>query len=543
MHDHDSGRGDGRHHQPASVPGGRDPLDPGGWDRSEVAAALDPQRIGPDRHSAVASGNCVLVGSTGPFATLAGRHALEAGASATDAVLTTAFTQIALALGSWVSYAGLLGMVHHEAATGDTSTVSAGFATFAAETHPSEIPPAPTPSGRTALVPGFVAGAYAAHQRSGRLPWARLWSPARHLLERGVPVSPHLARLLDLRSDVLTRTGEGRAAFAPDGRLPRAGELVHQPRLAATLAALAEHGPDWMYRGPWAEHFVESVRRDGGHASLEDLAAYRARSSDPARGSFAGHEIATLPAPDTGGVDLLAALALLDGAGVGEPSRDPDAMIGLLSALDSAPTSAGGHSDYVVAVDSRGNVAALCHSVNTAMWGTTGIVVDGIPIPDPAAFQQRALAHLAPGDHLPMPVEPAIALLHGRPVLACSSIGIGLHPATVLGLHRTLALGQPLAAAVDAPLVHGPDIVAGDSVTSLLAHRREGANPGRVLDDRFPLACVAAARDAGHTVTRRPADDPMLPRGFWAAVTTDPPHGRHIGARTPYGQGPVRTTS
>jgi gamma-glutamyltranspeptidase / glutathione hydrolase len=516
----------------------RDPLDPGRWDRDEVARALDPRRIGPDPRPADASGRAVLVGSTGPFATLAGRHALDAGGSATDAVLTTAFTQIALSLGSWVSYAGLFGMVHHDASTGATSTVSAGFGTFAGETRPADIPAAPTPSGRTALVPGFVAGAHAAHARSGRLPWARLWSPARAVVERGIPVGAHLAHLLDLRGDVLTRTAEGRSAFAPGGHLPRAGELAVQPRLAATLTALAEQGPDWMYRGPWAEHFVAAVRGDGGFASPDDLAGYRARCADPARGAFAGHEIATLPAPDTGGTELLAALARLDAAGVAEPATDPAALVGLLAALDRAPT-AGSHSDYVVAVDARGDVAALCHSINTAMWGTTGLVVDGIPIPDPAAFQQAALARLTPGEHLPMPVEPAIATRDGRPVLACSSIGVGLHPATVLGLHRVLALGRPVAAAVGAPGVHGHDIVVGDSVTSAVATRHDD-DPARVLDDRFPEACVAAARAAGHRVVTRSADDPTLPRGFWAAVTADPTTGRWAGARTSHGQGPVR---
>jgi gamma-glutamyltranspeptidase/glutathione hydrolase len=54
---------------------------------------------------------------------------------------------------------------------------------------------------------------------------------------------------------------------------------------------------------------------------------------------------------------------------------------------------------------------------------------------------------------------------------------------------------------------------------------------------------IAAARDAGYAVTTRSADDPRMPRGFWAAITTDPDTGTHSGARTPYGQGPVRTTS
>ena len=72
----------------------------------------------------------------------------------------------------WVSYAGIVSVIHYEAATGKVDTLSAGFGTCRAETDPASIPRPPSPSGRTALVPGFVAGAFAAHDRFGRLPWA-----------------------------------------------------------------------------------------------------------------------------------------------------------------------------------------------------------------------------------------------------------------------------------------------------------------------------------------------------------------------------------
>jgi hypothetical protein len=42
------------------------------------------------------------------------------------------------------------------------------------------------------------------------------------------------------------------------------------------------------------------------------------------------------------------------------------------------------HSDAVVAVDEEGNVAAICHTINTVLWGTTGIFVDGVSINDSA---------------------------------------------------------------------------------------------------------------------------------------------------------------
>lgn len=525
------------------TPPGNDPLDPTRWDRTEVTESLDPRRIDQDPSAASGAappGAPVLVGSTGPFATLAGRHALDAGGTATDAVLATAFTQIVLSLGSWVSFAGLLGMVQHDGRSGTTATVSAGFAPFRGEHSPTTIPTAPTPSGRTALVPGFVAGARAAHERAGSLPWEQLWSPARWVVERGVPIDDHLVRLLTIRADALTRTAEGRAAFAPEGALPRAGDRLRQPGLASTLEMLAAD-PGAMYRGAWAERFVDTVRREGGRASLDDLAGYRPLVSAPLVGRFAGHDVATLPAPDLGGAELLAALERLDAERtiVGDPADDPDALVPLLHALGDEHT--GSHSDFVVAVDRDGNVASLCHSINTAMWGTSGIVVDGVPVPDPAAFQQQAVAATPAGGHLPMPVEPAIALRDGRPVLACSSIGAGLHPATVLGLHRTLALGRPVAEAVAAPMVHAHDVAIGDSVTSVLTARTDGPI-SRVVDERLPDGALAAARAAGFAVVGRSADDRALPRGFWGAIGIDPTTGARSAGRTPFGQGPVRTT-
>jgi gamma-glutamyltranspeptidase / glutathione hydrolase len=550
----------------AAAPGA---LDPERWDAGEVRRALLLGAAGHDPRPATATGSRgMLVGSTGPFAHLAGAHALAAGGSAVDAVITTALTQIALAAGSWVSYAGLFSLLHIDGDTGQVSALSAGFGTLAGETDPGGIPPAPIPSGRSALVPGFVAGAHAAHQRFGRLPWAQLWTPSRHVAERGLPVGEHLAGMFASRAGVLTRTPEGRAVFAPDGRLPAAGDTFRQPALARSLGALAEHGPDWMYRGPWAERCTELVARDGGRARLADLAAYRPTWLRPAHGQFAGHDVSTLPAPDTGGIALLTALGLAEAADLGDPTADADALYWLIqivrqsasgrardtgdadirtlwqrmraagAALPHHPVPPGSHSDYVIAADPQGNLAAVCHSANTAIWGTTGIVVQGIPLPDPAAFQQPLLATLAPGAHLPMPVNPAIATRPGGPVLACSSIGTGLHPVTVQCLHAALRLGLDPATVVGRPLVHDADFVLGDSVTSAVALAADTPS-AQAVDDRFAPELLDRVRRRGQPVTPRTVTDPTLPRGFWGAVTRSPT-GELFGARTPYGQGPVR---
>ena len=46
------------------------------------------------------------------------------------------------------------------------------------------------------------------------------------------------------------------------------------------------------------------------------------------------------------------------------------------------PFPAFNHSDSIVVIDKFGNIAAMTHSINTHFWGGTGIIVDGVPLPD-----------------------------------------------------------------------------------------------------------------------------------------------------------------
>jgi gamma-glutamyltranspeptidase / glutathione hydrolase len=556
-------------------PFGTDALDPRGWDGAIVQSALrEAAAVAAEAGHAVGSGDRgIVVASTGAFATLAGQQALTAGGSAVDAALSTAFAQIGQCLGSWVSYAGIFSLIHYQAATGRIETLSAGFGTCKAETDPASIPRPPTPSGRTALVPGFVAGAFAAHDKFGRLPWASLWSPAIHLAEYGVPITAAFERIFDARADVLSRTAEAREAFTAQGRFPRSGDLFCQPALADTLSAIAQQGPDWMYRGPWARRFVELVGRDGGQVQLSDLADYQPLWGDSLSAEFGGHQVHTVPAPDTGGLALLVALSLIEAADLGDPTQDPSALYWLIRIIERSATEArwgsvsgvepdriaamwqqlrrgnnktahesgedASHSDFVVTVDADGNMAAVCHSINTGLWGTTGIVVDGIAIPDPATFQQAALARLAAGAHLPMPINPAIALRDGRPVLVCSSMGAGMHAVAVQQLNSVLRLGADIYTAVDQPLIHAIDIDVGASLTARVAALDPTQPVARAVDDRFDPALLNAVRERGQLISARARSDPALPRGYWGAIATGDTTPRYRAART-FGWGPIR---
>ena len=89
------------------------------------------------------------------------------------------------------------------------------------------------------------------------------------------------------------------------------------------------------------------------------------------------------------------------------------------------------HSDAIVVVDRWGDIAALVHSINTAVLGTTGIVVGGVPIADAASINKYRIARLKPGDRVPNEMSPIIVMKESKPVLATAAIGSSLTAETV----------------------------------------------------------------------------------------------------------------
>ncbi|HVV76750.1 MAG TPA: gamma-glutamyltransferase [Mycobacteriales bacterium] len=596
-------------------------LDPAGWPAEELALATEPLDLRDLQPALGESQRAMVLGSTGPFAQVAGRHVLEAGGSACDAAIATATTQIALASGAWVSYGGIFHLIHFDAATGEVSSLSAGFGTFRGETDAATIPPAGQPSGRTAMVPGFFAGVGAAHERFGRLPLAELLRPAIHVAETGTCVSESLAGAYKMRRDVLARTPEGCEIFLDaDGNPPAEGTTLRQPQLADTLRAIARDGVSHVYTGPWAKRFVELVTRDGGKVTEADLASYAPIWAEPIRTTFNGYEVCGPGLPDTGGVQLAEGLNLLEEAGLDDWLTSPESLYWLIQIARQGmvnavlppmqritreharatwkemqaagrfvgPTvlGAGTHSDLVVAVDSDGNCAAVCHSINTSMFGTTGIFVDGISIPDAACFQQIPLSYVPPGSPLPHPMEPSIALRDGKPVLASSSIGAGLMAVTLQCVGSVLA-GKSVADAVAQPLFHAPNLYSGDSINSaveaaevepesdnaegeaeeknllseitaaaeaiqaaVVRHITNGVSPldgmaavinevPEVVDDTFDAALLAEVAQRGQPTVAKSVDDASVPRGYWGGISIDPDTGALAGGRTPFVNGRV----
>ena len=103
--------------------------------------------------------NGIVAATTGGAATQAGLDILKEGGSAADAAMATALCEVTHAGGSYVSFAGLMMLTYFDAASGKVYFLDAQFQVPLAETNASSIPKT---GGRTALVPGFMAGVQAA---------------------------------------------------------------------------------------------------------------------------------------------------------------------------------------------------------------------------------------------------------------------------------------------------------------------------------------------------------------------------------------------
>ncbi len=572
-------------------------LAPSTWPETEQSHYWSLAARTPETPVAGVGTQGMVAGTSGPVAVHAGRKALEAGGSAADAAIATALAQIALHAGGATSFAGNMQVFYFEATSGEVHMLDASYARVLEEEDPLTIPPYGTPSGRAVLVPGFMAGIGALHERFGFLPLAQLLEPAIDIAENGFELSESFAQYMQQRKHVLTRLPGGREIFTKrDGKLYGTGEVFRQPQLARTLRCVASEGIAYMYTGDWGEKLVAAVQNEGGKLTMTDLERYQAIWT-PARhtrfreydvyastntlealnvveeadlrgigdyhdssealyqlirisrlGEILGPPIAGAPVPAElierylPGIDLT-----LDGrtgksnAGqIWSAMRQPafedleaqartiathgaESVTNLIKDFTSRDRVRE-HTAGVVAVDANGNMAAMSHSVSSAIWGEVGIFVDGVSVVDAGAFTQNLLAALQPGEKWYHRVDPegcpAIALKDGTPVFGCSSIGTSWFEYGLQAIVNVLEYRMTVARSAAAP------------------HFRRNWPPNMPL--RQPIGPGQFSRSVLEAVKARGLDieaveDPAQASqgGAWVAVAVDPT----TGAKTGIGRG------
>jgi len=191
--------------------------------------------------------------------------------------------------------------LYYEARTGPDS--SAGLAPFKPIPQSVGSYAALPPS---AIIPGFMPGLKEIHRRFGSRPWKELCSDAVQWAERGHPVSTFEYHVNVHAENFITYFPEGREFYQPNGLFPHVGEIFVPKGLAATLRGVAEHGPDYMITGPWAEKFVAKANEMGWKIRIEHMAEAPPRWVEPIRYRHHEYEIVSLGPPQAQGLYISA---------------------------------------------------------------------------------------------------------------------------------------------------------------------------------------------------------------------------------------------
>ena len=261
-----------------------------------------------------------------PQAAEAGLSVLRAGGNAIDAAIATSLAVgVAEPYGSGMG--GKLMLLYYEAKTGKTYVVDAMDAAGSLDVAAyRKLPDEAHSYGYSAVcVPGQPAGLWLAHQRWGAKKWADDVQPAIALARAGFTV---LRKSRDFMEEQTKKLHAGDAEIArlylPHGELPEIGTLLPNPDLAHTMELYAQQGRDGFYRGAVAEAIVNASKQGGGVLTLDDLAHYEARITEPLAMDFRGYHLLAAPPPASGPSLFLTIMKVLeDETFDGKPLRAP----------------------------------------------------------------------------------------------------------------------------------------------------------------------------------------------------------------------------
>ena len=165
-------------------------------------------------------------------------------------------------------------------------------------------------------IPGQAAVFHEAVIRYGKLPWKVHCEMAAQIAEAGFPVPRTYASRIAAVAKDLAAFPASRAIFLrADGTPLQQGEIHQQPELAKTLRALGAGGPDWFYRGPFAQATAKWMRENGGLITEADFAAYTFKRRTPLETTYHGRRIVGMPPPSSGGVHVAQILNILEAKG------------------------------------------------------------------------------------------------------------------------------------------------------------------------------------------------------------------------------------
>jgi gamma-glutamyltranspeptidase / glutathione hydrolase len=379
---------------------------------AQSAAGTDTKQVAPEAATLSAVKPLVtahrhMVVAANPYASQAGVEILRAGGSAIDAAIAV---QMALNLVEPQS-SGIGGgafIVTYTAKNKSIETID-GRETAPAAAKPNRfLLPGGDPrdfdeavnSGLSVGVPGVLRALKLAHERGGKLPWARLFQPAITLAESGFRVSPRLSKLLADQGPAGFNDEAKAYFFDADGHARKAGETLKNPLLAASLRAIAEGGPEAFYIGALSARILAVLGQAPhvpGDMTGADLSGYAAKLRDPVCTPYRGYRICGMGPPSSGGLavgmtlEMLAGFDLGLGAAAAPMSGNADAL--LASAAASRPIELIGEAEKLVFADRDQFIADPGFVPQPPMLTDPSYIAGRAKLIDPA----HPIAHADPG--------------------------------------------------------------------------------------------------------------------------------------------------
>ncbi|USQ81273.1 gamma-glutamyltransferase family protein [Ornithinimicrobium faecis] len=299
-----------------------------------------------------------VASSQHPTVTEAMLDVLAAGGTAADAVVAGSIVQ-AVVQQDMTNHTGTVTGLFYSAETDEISELNSmgrivpGLAAHHPVPGGKGLYSAAGSRGPMSVIPGFMPGMKAIHERFGTKDWGALVAPAAAAAREGHVVSSFEHLVMAQTVDLFLYTQSGREHFTAGGHLPQAGEVWAQPVLADTMEALAAEGPDHFITGEWAQHFVARAAQVGWSIELDHL-NWTPRWSDPATWTLGDFEVSQLSAPDRQAVYCAIVIGILDALDVtslGHFTESPRAGYYMAHALRLAHLECGFINDPAIFED------------------------------------------------------------------------------------------------------------------------------------------------------------------------------------------------
>lgn len=529
--------------------------------------AAGPKFAHPSR--GVARSTRGMVATPHPQATLAGIDVLRGGGNAVDAaiaanaVLSVVYSASCGIGGDafWLVYDPRRARVAGYNGSGRTPK-----AATLERLHGPHGPVLPQRGALTVTVPGAVRSWQDVAREHGTRGLDELLAPAQACAQDGYVVTDVVAEYFAHSVELLESNREAERIFLTRG-IPRAGDVLRNVDLAATLGAIRRGGADAFYTGWIAERIVRTLNAHGNVMSLEDLATHKTERTEPLRIPWHGRELLAHP-PNSQGATMLMAMGMLEAdGGAAEPlwnhlaiealklamrerntsfadpafydsaigaTLAPAALAALRASLNprrarsQASSEDRGDTIFLCVVDENGGAVSLIESLYMSFG--SGVVAEetGIVLHNRGAYFSVAPQHpnVYAGAKRPLhTLSPPMVLRDGIPELVFGTMGGDGQPQIqVQLLHHIFDRGMDVQQALDMPRwIYGRHAIAG---------RPQIAGADCVIvESRMDRAVVDGLHERGHLVCELGPYDSAL--GHAHAIAIDRERGALAGGGDP----------